>query len=172
VIAIYVVLICRQAFNEGGSVMSQRIRRLVLPCSIAVVAVVAGVGAGIAYASNPTQSRPGPPVAYAEIDADGSFAVDDDGPDAGSARVRNIEPANVSHPATGTYCFGGLNFDPRSALVSGANGGGQLFTLATVQINPPGELIGCGPTDTVRVRTIDNRTQALTDERFVIWFED
>jgi hypothetical protein len=152
--------------------MSQRIRRRALPWMIAAVAALAAVAAGIAYASNPSVSRPGPPAAYAEINADGTLLVDDSGADAGLPRVRNISQANVSHPTAGVYCFSGLNFDPRSAVVSGANGGGQNFTLATVEINPPGQLLGCGPNDTVRVRTVDIRTQALSDEGFFIWFED
>jgi hypothetical protein len=139
---------------------------------IAALAVLAAVAAGIAYAANPSASRPGPPVAYAEINADGTLFVDGSGADQGLPRVRNLSQANVSHPATGVYCFSGLNFDPRSAVVSGTNGGGQNFTLATVEINPPGQLIDCGSNDTVRVRTLDIRTQALTDERFFIWFED
>jgi hypothetical protein len=57
-------------------------------------------------------------------------------------------------------------------VVSGANGGSHNFTLVTVEINPPGQLFDCGPNDTVRVRTVDIRTQALTDEVFFIWFED
>lgn len=152
--------------------MSQKIRRRGLPWMIATLAVLAATAAGIAYASNPTVSRPGPPVAYAEINADGTLLIDDSGLDAGLPRARNIAQANVSHPSTGVYCFSGLNFDPRNAVVSGANGGGQNFTLATVELNPPGQLIGCGPNDTVRVRTVDIRTQALTDESFFIWFED
>lgn len=152
--------------------MTQVIRRRALPWMIAAAAVLAAVASGIAYAANPTASRPGPPVAYAEINADGTFLVDDSGVDAGQPRARGIAQANVSHPSTGVYCFSGLNFDPRSAVVSGANGGGQNFTLATVEINPPGQLIGCGLNDTVRVRTVDIRTQALNDEGFFVWFED
>ena len=152
--------------------MNQRIRRPALPWIVAAVAALAAAAAGLAYAASPTNSRPGPPVAYAEIQADGTFLVDDSGPDAGQPRVRNIAQANVSHPSTGVYCFSGLNFDPRSAVVSGANGGAHNFTLVTVEVNPPGQLIDCGPNDTVRVRTVDIRTQALTDEVFFIWFED
>jgi hypothetical protein len=145
-----------------------RTRRYALPWLVATVAVLAAVAAGVAYATNPTTSRPGPPAAYAEINADGTLFVDDSGPDAGLPRVRNITQAEVSHPSTGIYCFSGLSFDPRNAVVSGA----QPFTLATVEVNPPAQLIDCGPTDTVRVRTIDIRTQTFTDERFFIWFED
>jgi hypothetical protein len=152
--------------------MSRRVTRRSLPWVIVVLAALTAVVTGIAYATNPTKSRPGPPVAYAEINADGSFVVDDSGPDAGLPRVRNIEQANVSHPATGVYCFADLRFDPRSAVVSGANGGGQNFTLVTADINPPGQLLDCGSNDTVRVRTVDVRTLALSDKRFFIWFED
>ena len=152
--------------------MNNRLVRPALPWVIVVVAVLAAVAAGIAYATNPTLSRPGPPAAYAEINADGTLLVDDSGPDAGLPRVKNIAQASVSHPATGVYCFGGLSIDPRSTVVSGANGGGQNFTLATVEVNPPGQLIDCGPNDTVRVRTVDVRTQTLTDKSFFIWFEN
>jgi hypothetical protein len=157
--------------KKGDSVMNRQIARHLL-WVLAAAAALAAVVTGIAYATNPTASRPGPPAAYAEINADGTLFVDDSGSDAGLPRAKNIAQANVSHPATGTYCFSGLSFDPRSAVVSGANGGGQLFTLATVQINPPGQLVDCGPNDTVRVRTVDIRIQALSDERFLIWFED
>src|SRR5262249_26383736 len=143
------------------------IRRHAVLLLLVAGAVLAAVAAGVAYAANPTASRPGPPAAYAEILADGTIFVDDSGRDEGLPRARNIAPANVSHPSTGTYCFSGLDFDARSAVVSGA----QPFTLATVEVNPPGELIDCGPSDTVRFRTIDVRTQVLTDERFHIWLE-
>jgi hypothetical protein len=139
---------------------------------MAVSAVVVAVAAGVVYAANPIASRPGPPAAYAEINAGGTLVVDDSGADAMLPRARNILAADVSHPATGVYCFSNLGFDPRNVVISGANGGSQNYTLATVEINPPGQLGDCGPDDTVRVRTIDIRTQALSDERFFIWFED
>jgi hypothetical protein len=149
--------------------MRKQIRRRGLPWMIGAVAVLTAAAAGIAYADNPTASRPGPPVAYAEVNADAALFVDDSGVDAGLPRARNLVQANVSHPETGVYCFSGLSFDPRNAVVSGA---ASAFTLATVEINPSGQLIDCGPNDTVRVRTVDIRTQALTDERFFIWFEN
>lgn len=148
--------------------MSKRSRRSSLAGLIGAAAAIAAVVTGVAYAANPTASRPGPPAAYAEILADGTVFVDDSGPDAGLPRARNITQAGISHPTTGVYCFSSLSFDPRSAVVSGA----QPFTLATVEINPPGQLIDCGPNDIVRVRTIDIRTQSLADERFFIFFED
>jgi hypothetical protein len=139
-----------------------------LGTGLAVVVIVAGAAAAMSGRSTGT---PGP-AGYAEINADGTIYVDDSGQYRGVPRAENIRQGNITHPSPGVYCLGRLSFDPRSAVVAGANGGDANFTLATVDINAPGQLIGCGPKDTVRIRTIDVRTTALTDERFFVWLDD
>lgn len=139
-----------------------------LGAGLMVVVVFAGAAAAM---SSRSRGAPGP-AGYAEINADGTIYVDDSGPYRGVPRAMNITKPNIAHPSTGVYCLGRLSFDPRSAVVAGANGGDANFTLATVDINAPGQLIGCGPKDTVRIRTLDVRTAALTDERFFVWLDD
>ena len=51
----------------------------------------------------------GTAVAYARVLANGT--VD-------AAQSKGIVQANVSHPATGFYCFSGLSFTPHNAVVS------------------------------------------------------
>jgi hypothetical protein len=138
-------------------------------------AIVAATVSGVALARTPpgaTLPVQGGPAAYAEINADGTIYEDDDGPFAGKPRARGIQQRGVSHPLMGVYCLAGLSFLPRSVVASGANGGGANFTLATADVNTPGELIDCGSEDVVRIRTVDIRTGQLADLRFFVWLED
>jgi hypothetical protein len=115
---------------------------------------------------------PGEAVAYARITAAGDVA-----PQFSS----NVVQANVTHPAPGLYCIGGLSFSPRSVVATGRSGidasGNPTFvdTIVTVTVSDPGVTfpLGCAVTDRVRVRTIAaTQGTALVDRGFDIWFED
>jgi len=86
---------------------------------------------------------------------------------------KNLTAANISHvAASGTYCFHGLSFTPRSAMVTGHNFGAVNNTLASASIRRGGLLDNCNPAvDIVRVRTAVSNTGVLADRSFIIWFE-
>jgi hypothetical protein len=115
---------------------------------------------------------PGAAVAYGRIGAGGAVVAE---------FSSNFTQANVTHPAPGLYCIGGLPFTPRSVVATGDSGidgaGNPIFvdTLITVRVTTPGVSfpLGCAETDTVRVRTIAATAgTALVDRGFNIWFED
>ena len=115
---------------------------------------------------------PGEAVAYARILAGG---------DVFAQFSSNVVQANVTHPAPGLYCIGGLSFTPKSVVATGLSGidgsGTPTFvdTVVTAQVNQAGItiLLGCATTDQVRVRTIAaTQGTALVDRPFHIWFED
>jgi hypothetical protein len=98
-----------------------------------------------------------------------------------AATSKNVVSANVTHPADGLYCFGGLGFQPRSVVVtpiSGINANLEptnidTIATATVVFPPETTAFGCADTDTVRVRTVAASSPAtLTNRPFMIWFED
>jgi hypothetical protein len=113
---------------------------------------------------------PGEALAFAGVRGDGTLFTP-------ASLAKNITAANISHPATGVYCFHDLPFTPRSAIASGANGFGANFTLATVEINgrDGGTFAGeCTATDQARVRTANvpgGVASALADLAFYVWFE-
>jgi hypothetical protein len=98
------------------------------------------------------------------------------------AQSKNIVDANVTHPASGVYCFA-LPFTPVNAVFNGSNLGGANDTLATVYVRRTGDPApdDCGASDNVRVRTLDldgnpntvsaMYSPALRDHDFFIWFE-
>jgi hypothetical protein len=115
---------------------------------------------------------PGEAVAYGRIGAGGAVAAE---------FSSNFTQANVTHPAPGLYCIGGLTFTPKSVVGTGISGIDQVGnptsvdTLITVTVSTPGATfpLGCAETDTVRVRTIAAAAgTALVDRGFNIWFED
>lgn len=115
---------------------------------------------------------PGEAVAYARITAAGDVL-----PQFSS----NVVQANVTHPAPGLYCIGGLSFTPKNVVATAQSGidgsGNPIFvdTVVTVTVTDPGNTfpLGCAETDTVRVRTIAaTQGTALVDRPLNIWFED
>ena len=93
----------------------------------------------------------------------------------------NVVQANVTHPAPGLYCIGGLSFTPKNVVATGRSSidgsGNPTFvdTLVTVAVSEAGVTfpLGCAMTDQVRVRTIAaTQGTALVDRPFEIWFED
>ena len=122
--------------------------------------------------SNGQDGAPGEAVAYARITAAGVVV-----PQFSS----NVVQANVTHPAPGLYCVGGLSFTPKSVVATGQSGidafgtPTAVDTVVTVTVSDPGNTfpLGCATTDIVRVRTIAaTEGTALVDRPLNIWFED
>lgn len=95
---------------------------------------------------------PGPAgtaVSYAHINSDGT--VD-------TANSMGLTNANVSHPASGVYCFGGLSFTPHSitAIVDSEDGPGVTEGDVT------GPLVFC-PSSSAEVVTYDPSTITFQD---------
>jgi hypothetical protein len=118
------------------------------------------------------QGEAGEAVAFAGVGLSGAV---------NPATSKNVVSANVTHPADGLYCFGGLGFQPKSVVVTAISGidasGGpiNIDTIATVSVTFPPETfpLGCAETDTVRVRTVAASSPGtLTNRPFMIWFED
>jgi hypothetical protein len=116
--------------------------------------------------------EPGTAVGYASVGRFGAVNPD---------QSKNVGQANVTHPAEGLYCFGGLSFTPKSVVVTPSSGidaaGNPTFidTIATASVSIPGVTFpfGCAETDVVRVRTVAAASPGtLTDRGFMIWFED
>jgi hypothetical protein len=121
------------------------------------------------------QGLPGDAVAFARVNAAGTL-------DAGTpSQQKNVVQANVQHDVVtgaGVYCFGGLSFTPRSALVT-IDSAGAISTsnqIASVAVQRGNALANCDAThQQARVSVIHvDQTNAptLTDHGFVIWFED
>jgi hypothetical protein len=105
-------------------------------------------------------------VAYAMLESTGSLSDPD--------RTKGIVQANITHiGGTGEYCFEGLGFQPKNAMVSGDSGFGFVDTLASVRIATPtgSALGGCPAAATVRVRTFDISAAALADRAFLVAFQ-
>jgi len=98
------------------------------------------------------------------------------------SQTKNITDANITHPASGVYCFA-LPFTPVNAVVDGSNLMGANDTLATVYVRRAGDAApeGCGANDNVRVRTLDldgdpatvtaNYSPSLQNHDFFLWIE-
>ena len=119
------------------------------------------------------QGPGGTAVAFAAVTAAGTTIA---------SRAKSVDDANITHPASGVYCFA-PPFTPKSAVVNGSNLGNADDTLATVYVRravdgPPDD---CGVNDNVRVRTLDldgnaNTVSAmyapgLVNHDFFIWSE-
>src|SRR4051794_1307495 len=115
----------------------------------------------------------GTAVAFAAVTAAGKTV---------GSQTKNVADANVTHPASGVYCFA-LPFTPVNAVVNGSNLGGANDTLPTVYVRRPGDPPpdDCAANDNVRVRTLDldgnpstvsaMYSPALRDHDFFVWFE-
>jgi hypothetical protein len=129
-----------------------------------------------------TPGEPGSAAAYARLGADGVL-------DAGSPpQNKNVTQTMVQHnpgatnpgppvlTGDGVYCFGGLPFTPRNAVVTAGNadtfGGSTFNRFATVAVQRGQNLGRCDANhQQVRVVMVDT-TGALVDHPFYIWFED
>jgi hypothetical protein len=113
------------------------------------------------------QGPAGTAVAYATVLAGGTIDT------SAGTQAKNLADANISHPATGIYCFGDLSFTPQSALVSAGNLSVVAAAIVTVGVDerPTPNLTGCVVgVSRVRVRVHDAAGAAL-DAPFTIWFQ-
>lgn len=113
--------------------------------------------------------EPGSAAAYAEVSSSG--AVSD---------AKNISSANITHPATGVYCIGGLAFEIGNAVAT-MQTASTLDTrdrIAQVLLaTAPSIPFGCAAGDRLRVQVVDlgvlGATPAgLVDGFFYVWLED
>jgi hypothetical protein len=119
------------------------------------------------------QGPAGTAVAFAAVTGPGTTV---------SGQTKNISDANITHPASGVYCFA-LPITPTNAVVTGSNLGAANDTVATVYVRRVGDgpLGDCGANDNVRVRTLDLDgnagtvssvyAPALTNHDFFLWIE-
>ena len=138
-----------------------------------VLVLVVGLGGAAVAATGGHKAGPQEAVAFANVLADGTLNV--------GASSDNIADSNISHDASGVYCFNNLPFLPSNAVVAGDNSFGNNDTLASISIDnatPREGLAGCPDGATLRVRTLDLNGGAgssgpydpqLVDHRFVIW---
>jgi hypothetical protein len=143
--------------------------------------------------TNGTDGRPGADgangtaVAFARVDATGALI-------GGADQSKGITAPNIEHDAgapaakstgAGVYCFGGLGFTPKSAVVALDNTdslpgvpnltGGSLNFIATVAVSK-GEVFGhCDDAHQqvrVAIEQVDNTAApTLANHGFIIWFE-
>ncbi len=114
---------------------------------------------------------PGSAAAYAEIQGGGG--VDEEG-------SFNVTDANVSDPAVGVYCIGGLPFVPRSAVatVQASSDDDTRDRITAVLVSSPStNPFGCAAGDRIRVQIIDLGLIGATAEGFAdnyvhVWIED
>lgn len=115
------------------------------------------------------QGPAGTALAYATLLATGTIAT------TAGTTPKNVSDANITHPATGIYCFGGLSFAPETALVSVGNNSVTTAAMATVGVDgrlPTPNLTDCTVgVSRVRVRIYAAASGALVDAPFTIWFQ-
>ena len=84
---------------------------------------------------------------------------------------KGITDANVTHPATGNYCFSGLSFTPKNIIVSANNIGPVYDTLPAGSIPTTGQTFVTCAGAQARVTTWGVTAAALADRNFYVWFE-
>jgi hypothetical protein len=110
-----------------------------------------------------TPGANGTAIAYASVTGTGTVETN-------APAAKGIANANISHPATGVYCFNSLGFTPNTAVASAGNIFVTGAAMATVSVDgrtPPG--LDLCPGSRVRVRLYD-ATGALVNWPFTIWF--
>jgi hypothetical protein len=115
---------------------------------------------------------PGTAVAFARVQADGSLEPTTNP----SVQYLNIQAASIQHAAAGVYCFGGLSFTPRSAMVAPDSAGDATpHTIVSIAIYRGVVLNTCDVNhQQARVTTVsvDNAAApTLADHRFYVWFQ-
>ena len=123
---------------------------------------------------------PGTARAYAAFGADGTISPLDGADPVGGTALGLTQADETAHVVgTGEYCFHPA-VAPKSAMASALGDLGlasTYFTVATVTVRTAKGLSGCGPTDTVRVRTFaipsgsTYARPALSDEPFLLWLQ-
>ena len=119
---------------------------------------------------------PGSAAAFARVASNGALQPDVAG---FPSQVKGVDAGDVvkgdGAAATGTYCFGGLDFRPASALVALDNAdtaAADRNLVTSVAIDRGEDLGDCPAThNQARVRIVDGNTAAAQDARFFIWFE-
>ena len=118
------------------------------------------------------------PDAYARVTAAGALLPNTN--PALPATSKNIVAENVTHPATGVYCFVNLPFRPATAMIALDNATAPFNTAAessyaaTIATERGSNLNGCPAGADARVQTTkwtEAAAPAFTDHPFVVWFE-
>ena len=137
-------------------------------------------GAAGADGADGTPGADGTAAAFARVGSGGAL-------DAGTpSQTKNVVQANVQHDGgaatatttgPGVYCFGGLPFTPRSAMVSADSAGavGATNLIASVSVQRGANLNQCNAGhQQVRVSMLavdQTNAPTLTNDGFYIWFE-
>ena len=121
----------------------------------------------------------GTAAAFARVGANG--LLDDGSPPQNEnvvqSDVQHEAAGDATHTGPGIYCFGGLPFAPRSAMVTADSAGAQSSTnfIASVSVQRGNNLNSCDADhQQARVSMLQvNNTAAptLADHGFYIWFE-
>ena len=113
--------------------------------------------------------------AFARVQADGTLEPGS-ATGTGPPQSKGVDPADIQKPSAGTYCFGGLDKNLASAVVSMDNAGAAATTtqVASVAIQRGANLGSCDPAHQQARVVITNVDPALAadaaqDGRFTIW---
>lgn len=112
---------------------------------------------------------PGSAAAYAAISSSGTLLT-----------AKNIDSANITHPAPGVYCIGGLDFEVGNAVATMQAASTEDTRDRNAQVllaAPNSSPFGCAPSDRLRVQVVDlgllGATPAgLVNGYFYLWLED
>jgi len=106
---------------------------------------------------------PGSALAYAHVVVKGGTATVD------PTRSSNVVQANVSHPATGVFCFSGMPFTPHNAVASIDAAASIEPLIASVGL-PPDEavLAACGSPVQAVVATLNLNKKSNEDVSFYV----
>ena len=83
-------------------------------------------------------------VAYAHINPDGTFDA---------AHSKNVTAANMAEPDTGFFCFNGLSFTPKNAVVTEDYNGVANGQITDISVQVPATAGACGTAKQVMVFT-------------------
>jgi hypothetical protein len=95
---------------------------------------------------------PGSALAFARVNPDGS--VD-------ASRSTNIAAVNVTHPATGIYCFDGLGFAPKNVIATPETGARTVNVFGLID-----DATGCPGIDEDFLIAIRDLASVVKDEAF------
>jgi hypothetical protein len=118
----------------------------------------------------------GGPTAFARVQADGTLEPGS-ATGSGPPQFKGVDATDIQKAATGTYCFGGLDFNIAAAVVAMDNAGAAATTteVASVAIQRGANLGGCDAGHQQARVVITNVDPALAaaaavDGRFTVWF--
>jgi hypothetical protein len=110
------------------------------------------------------------PRAFARVGPDGTLEPTT----TPSPQTKGVDQTDVQHASTGIYCFGGLDFDPSTAMASSDNAqaaGQATDQIVSVAIQRGANLNGCDANHQQARVGIRDSAAALVDGRFTVWFE-